>query len=197
MSERGRPSMLILPTTSNSGNTQMPPTTGRERREGLVPTIRVRLGTSMIINLTLRSSISISRHVRGMYRAIISNRRRKPYYQKIKGEDISLNVSITFQESLFGIVKEVPIDKIQVCTSCSGSRKSANGDSQKCYTCGGMGSYRYRNGDEDVKCAECDGWGILIKDPCKACDGAGVCMTHSVERISIPRPVEHGQLLRK
>ena len=41
----------------------------------------------------------------------------------------------------------------------------------------------------DVKCTNCDGWGKVIRDPCKKCHGDRI-FTHIVDKkIDMPRNV--------
>ena len=58
-----------------------------------------------------------------------------------KGDDIEINVTITFEEAVFGCKKDVSFQKYSKCSSCNGSG-SADGKSETCPTCRGTGQRR-------------------------------------------------------
>ena len=48
----------------------------------------------------------------------------------------------------------------------------------------------------DVKCTNCDGWGKVIRDPCRKCQGDRI-FTHIVDKkIDMPRNVQDGNVIR-
>jgi molecular chaperone DnaJ len=61
------------------------------------------------------------------------------------------------------------------CSTCSGTGAEGGAEPQTCPTCSGMGKVRAQQGFFTVErtCPTCSGIGQIIKNPCKACGGAG------------------------
>lgn len=84
-----------------------------------------------------------------------------------KGEDMLLEIKISFEDSLSGCNKAVQISKRrELCTSCKGTRSMPGFRPSKCFSCGGTGETK-SNIMGVSKCKMCKGQGILIKNPCK------------------------------
>lgn len=124
--------------------------------------------------------------------------KRKAYHAKKKGEDVKMAIKLKFKEALFGTQKSISYQRQKTCDSCSGSRAAPNSAPQKCYTCGGSGWLTYvdHGSSMDVKCKNCDGWGKVVRDPCKKCKGEGVTEVTQDRQIDIPRGVNVGTVIR-
>ncbi len=112
-----------------------------------------------------------------------------------RGQDIILDLSITFEEAAFGCKKEVQLPRTVVCKECGGK----GGDkSVRCDQCGGSGKQGYSQGFFSIQqtCRGCQGKGELITDPCKQCRGAGVVRERNNVTVSIPQGVDNGTRLR-
>ena len=57
----------------------------------------------------------------------------------MRGEDVSARVSISFEEAVFGVKKDVSFSKIQKCPDCGGNGASKGTQPQTCSACGGSG----------------------------------------------------------
>lgn len=119
--------------------------------------------------------------------------------RKQKGDDIKLNLTLTFKEGIFGLEKEVSFKKLVVCRKCKGTRSMDGYTAQKCYTCGGSGSLWYAEESRkvEVKCGNCKGYGKVVKKECQACEGEGMQLVEVREKVRIPQNVSSGQMLRK
>ena len=125
-------------------------------------------------------------------------RRRGPR----QGDDLRLDLGITFSEAVFGAEKEVQIRHLETCGTCQGSgARSASGPTS-CGTCGGAGQVRratrtpFGSFTQVAPCPTCDGSGQVIADPCPACDGQGLQQVTKKLRINIPAGVDSGTRLR-
>ncbi|WP_372801836.1 DnaJ C-terminal domain-containing protein, partial [Paracoccus seriniphilus] len=67
-----------------------------------------------------------------------------------------------------------------------------------CPTCGGMGKVRAQQGFFTVErtCPTCGGQGQIVKNPCKACHGAGRIERERTLSVNIPAGVETGTRIR-
>ncbi len=119
-----------------------------------------------------------------------------------RGSDITIDVKITFKESVFGVEKKVNLTKTGTCANCKGSRGEPGTDFATCGTCNGKGTIR------DTKrtilgsisttrvCETCKGAGKIPKVICKVCKGAGITRKTEDLDFFIPSGIENGEVLR-
>ncbi len=125
-------------------------------------------------------------------------RRRGPR----QGDDLRLDLTISFQEAVFGIEKEVQIRHLETCGTCNGSGAKAGSGPTGCPTCAGAGQVRratrtpFGSFSQVAACPTCEGSGEVIADPCTACGGQGLQQVRKKLRINIPAGVDSGTRLR-
>ena len=118
-----------------------------------------------------------------------------------RGENVVSQVELTFEEAAFGCEKEVASQRIENCSSCSGSG-SADGVIETCSQCRGTGQvYTVRNFmgmqmQSAATCPSCSGRGKIIKNPCNTCKGKGKVRRTNRVKVKIPAGVDHGQSVR-
>ena len=117
----------------------------------------------------------------------------------IDGDDISVGVTITFEEAAFGVKKDVNYNRVCRCSDCKGSG-AANGETPvTCTVCGGSGQVRrvQQMGGMSFQttgtCQSCRGSGKIIKNPCQKCHGSGFSKENKRLTVSIPAGIDHGQ----
>ena len=117
----------------------------------------------------------------------------------VRGEDISLRLTVTFEEAAFGVKKDVTYNRIQKCDDCKGSG-AANGSSpETCPHCRGTGQRQVtqRIGgmafQSTTTCDNCRGTGKIIKDPCQNCRGTGYVKVSKKLSVSIPAGIDDGE----
>jgi molecular chaperone DnaJ len=119
-----------------------------------------------------------------------------------RGNDISVDVEISFEESVFGTEKEIILHKTSVCDNCSGTGAEKNSELVKCQTCGGNGTIReikrsiFGQFESIVNCQTCKGSGKIPKNKCNVCKGEGVFKKQSAIKIKIPAGIDDGEMLR-
>lgn len=116
-----------------------------------------------------------------------------------KGENISVEVDITFREAAFGCEKDVTVARIEVCSTCHGSGCKDGSEPETCSNCHGTGSVRtalktaFGVISQTAACPKCNGKGKIIKDPCNTCRGKGkVRVNHKIHAV-IPAGIDDGQ----
>jgi molecular chaperone DnaJ len=125
-------------------------------------------------------------------------RRRGPR----QGDDLRLDLGISFSEAVFGVEKEVQIRHQETCTTCSGSGAKAGSGPTSCGTCNGAGQVRratrtpFGSFTQVAPCPTCEGSGQVIADPCSSCNGQGLNQVRKKLRINIPAGVDTGTRLR-
>jgi molecular chaperone DnaJ len=123
-----------------------------------------------------------------------SARRNAP----VRGDDIGVRVTLTFEEAVFGVKREISYNRVQKCADCDGSGAEKGTTAETCRACGGSGQRRVtqRIGgmafQSTVTCSECRGSGKIIKKPCQNCRGTGyVKVTKKIE-VNIPAGIDDG-----
>lgn len=118
---------------------------------------------------------------------------------KTKGADKLVNMTITFEEAVYGTEKEFRININDLCDSCNGA---GGHDEKTCSTCNGRGrvlqEQRTMFGlfQTESVCPECDGRGITFKSKCMKCGGRGSINRDKTMKLRVPRGVENGDTLR-
>ncbi len=115
-----------------------------------------------------------------------------------RGEDLEVEVSISFIESAFGAEKEFDIDRTESCEHCGGSRAEPGTDTSTCATCGGSGEVRrvqrmvFGQFQQIAQCSTCSGTGSTVQTPCTNCSGSGTERRSRRIAVEIPAGIEDG-----
>lgn len=115
------------------------------------------------------------------------------------GEDLQIQVNISLEEVSSGVEKEIAFSRYNQCTSCRGSGVAAGSSKQACGTCKGSGTVRAGLGgfiSFAQTCPNCGGEGKVIANPCRSCSGQGRVKSSKKLKVSIPKGVDNGSILR-
>lgn len=130
---------------------------------------------------------------------IFGNRRATA---EARGRDISIDVELSFADSIFGVTRKVLLTKNNRCDACQGSGAKSGTDTVTCTTCNGKGKVRETRqsilGSFTTvrQCTECDGRGSIPKEACPICHGHGVLRREEEIEIAIPSGIESGEMIR-
>lgn len=119
-----------------------------------------------------------------------------------RGDDLRIDVEIEFEEAVFGVTKEIKIDHLESCESCKGSGSEPGSKPTTCQTCGGSGRVQQTTQTilghftQIVTCPDCQGKGVKIQNPCKACKGYGRIEREKAIELKIPSGVDNGSKMR-
>jgi molecular chaperone DnaJ len=119
-----------------------------------------------------------------------------------RGADLSYSVSLSFEEAIFGLDKEVEFSRDEVCSTCRGSKAEPGTRSTSCSTCGGRGEVRQTRQTlfgamvQVTTCPTCNGSGEVISTPCHTCRGRGLERKVVKKIITIPGGVDNGTQVR-
>ena len=125
-------------------------------------------------------------------------RRRGPQ----QGDDLRFDLTISFEQAVFGEEQEIKIPHLETCGTCGGTGAKKGSGPTTCATCGGAGQVRratrtpFGSFTQVAECPNCGGTGQVIADPCTACGGQGVQQVRKKLRINIPAGVDTGTRLR-
>ena len=120
-----------------------------------------------------------------------SARRRSRAQQ---GNDIRYDLTLEFEEAVFGKNTEIKVRTYAECETCHGSGSQPGHSADTCTTCGGRGQVRYQQGFFSVSrtCSRCNGSGTIISHPCGSCRGQGRVVREKDITVKVPAGVEHG-----
>ncbi|MGZ4834700.1 MAG: molecular chaperone DnaJ [Terriglobales bacterium] len=115
-----------------------------------------------------------------------------------RGADLRHDLTLEFEEAVFGVEKKVSVRRHEACETCEGSGVAPGHGPTTCRTCGGRGQVRYQQGFFSIArtCSACQGRGSVITDPCKACRGEGRQVRERMIDVKVPAGVEDGTRIR-
>ena len=115
-----------------------------------------------------------------------------------RGQDLRYNLRVTLEEAFQGLDKTITVPGAVACAECNGTGAEGASDPATCPTCSGMGKVRASQGFFTVErtCPTCSGNGQIVKNPCKACAGAGRVAQDRTLSVTIPAGVETGTRIR-
>ncbi len=119
-----------------------------------------------------------------------------------RGRDISMDVEISFKESILGVQRSVLITKVSQCEVCEGSGAKPKTEMETCKTCNGAG--RIHETRDSIlgaftsvrTCPNCEGSGKVPKEKCTNCGGRGVVRKEEEIKLTIPAGMDNGEMIR-
>ncbi|PYX08039.1 MAG: molecular chaperone DnaJ [Acidobacteria bacterium] len=115
-----------------------------------------------------------------------------------RGADLREDITLEFEEAVFGVEKQVTVRRHETCEDCRGSGAAPGKAAATCRSCGGRGQVRYQQGFFSIArtCPTCQGTGSVITDPCPKCKGEGRVLRQRTVDAKIPAGVEDGTRIR-
>ncbi|KGG16932.1 MULTISPECIES: molecular chaperone DnaJ [unclassified Prochlorococcus] len=127
---------------------------------------------------------------------------RKQRRGPVQGDDLRYDLTIDFNQAVFGQEREIKIPHLETCDTCNGNGSKPGTGPTNCSTCGGAGQVRratrtpFGSFTQVSDCPSCGGSGQVISNPCSTCGGQGVKQVRKKLRINIPAGVDTGTRLR-
>lgn len=119
-----------------------------------------------------------------------------------QGQDVSVDVTISFEESATRLKKDMALRVLTVCDTCHGNGAKPGTPIVTCATCGGSGTVSRTHQTmfgvfaQRTVCATCGGEGKVPKEPCTTCRGQGSVRQQKVLAVTIPAGIADGQIIR-
>ena len=119
-----------------------------------------------------------------------------------RGADLRYDLTLSFEEAVFGIEKEISFSRQEVCSICQGSGAEPGTSPIRCTTCNGTGEVRQMRQTflgsmvSVTPCQNCGGRGQTIATPCKNCSGRGLERKQVKKVIAVPGGVDDGTQIR-
>lgn len=126
-----------------------------------------------------------------------SRRRNGP----TKGADMEYSLNLTFEEAVFGVEKELTINRSENCEDCKGSGAKAGTTPKTCPVCNGAGQVRVQRQTplgsfvSTSTCDKCGGKGNVVDSPCTTCAGRGKIRKSRKINVKIPAGVDTGNVM--
>jgi len=110
--------------------------------------------------------------------------------------DIKKEVTLSFEEAVFGCEKELEYERVESCSDCQGTGSAPGSSMPVCGACNGRGKVRFQQGflplAVERTCSRCRGTGRLVSVPCSVCKGEGMARKKKTVVVQIPPGVENG-----
>jgi len=115
-----------------------------------------------------------------------------------RGPDLREDITLEFEEAVFGKETQVSVRRHETCEDCRGSGAAHGKAPVTCRSCAGRGQVRYQQGFFSMArtCPTCQGAGSVITDPCPKCKGQGRVLRQRTVEAKIPAGVEDGTRIR-
>ena len=119
----------------------------------------------------------------------------------VRGDDLRYNLTISFEEAVFGCKKEINITRNENCDNCGGTGAKPGTQPVTCDHCHGTGTVTQVRQTmlgamrTQTTCPKCGGEGKIISDPCPKCSGKGTVRRSRTITVTIPAGIDNGQAL--
>ncbi len=125
-------------------------------------------------------------------------RRRAPQ----RGTDLRYDMTLEFEEAIFGCERDLEVPRMEVCHVCSGSGAEPGTQPARCTKCNGTGEIRRVQQSilgqfvNVTVCSSCHGEGTVISSPCHHCHGQGRERVTRRIKVNIPAGIDDGSQIR-
>ncbi len=119
-----------------------------------------------------------------------------------RGVDLEMELDLSFDEAVFGVEKELHLEKKDTCEKCQGSGAAPGSKINTCSKCHGQGQIKTQRRtifgvmQAVSTCDLCDGSGKVPERSCSECKGTGQKRRQKNLKIKIPAGVEDGMRIR-
>lgn len=122
--------------------------------------------------------------------------------QRQQGEDIELQIELSFEEAVKGCEKNIEYHHYEPCPECNGLGALNASDIDKCSVCNGSGQRVVQQRtvfgvmQQVTTCNNCRGTGQIIRNPCPKCFGKKMVLVLQKTLVKLPGGVDTGMRMR-
>ncbi|MBY0293913.1 molecular chaperone DnaJ [Patescibacteria group bacterium] len=119
-----------------------------------------------------------------------------------RGRDISIDLELSFKDSVFGTKRTVLLAKTAQCDTCKGSGAEPGAKMETCKYCNGSGKLHETTNSffgqitMQSPCRHCHATGKIPDQKCHTCRGEGVYKKQEEVDIVVPPGIEGGEMIR-
>lgn len=120
----------------------------------------------------------------------------------VQGDDLHRAIHMKLGDCLYDSKVQLKVQRREVCSVCNGSRAEQGSQPTTCPTCGGHGMVSQVRDtllgrmSTTTVCPHCQGEGVRISDPCRACRGTGLEERQRTIEVTVPAGIDHGNVIR-
>jgi len=115
-----------------------------------------------------------------------------------RGNDVEVEVRVSFEDSLRGVQTTVPVQLELACHTCHGTGAAPGTAPVTCPQCNGTGVVATSQGLFALQqpCPRCHGMGTIVETPCPTCRGSGRERRTKRYTVKIPAGVKDGTRIK-
>ncbi len=120
------------------------------------------------------------------------------HHMPLQGRDISHNLTISFDEALYGMQKHIELLRSETCHTCDGSGAQPGTAPVRCDNCQGTGLQKKPTQSDQgtfvniQTCPTCNGTSQIILSPCITCQGQTWVKNKRPFTVNIPSGIDSG-----
>ena len=118
------------------------------------------------------------------------------------GEDLRADMTLSFEEAVFGAEKDLEVERLAACCKCNGTGAEPGSRPSRCPECDGTGQVRHVRSSlfgsfvNVSTCRGCSGSGKVVTNPCNECKGRQRVSSKKRLTVTIPSGVDDGTRMR-
>jgi len=119
-----------------------------------------------------------------------------------RGRDLETNITLTFEEAVFGKEETLTLDMDDECEHCKGTTVEPGHEMKTCPTCGGSGQQMkimntiFGQIQQASTCPQCKGHGRVPEKVCSVCHGKGTQRRRQDLTVKVPAGIDDGATIR-
>jgi molecular chaperone DnaJ len=119
-----------------------------------------------------------------------------------RGADLRYDLTIDFEEAVFGTEKVIELVRPEICPDCNGSGAEPGTQPEVCPECKGTGEVRRVQQSilgqfvNVATCPRCGGEGEIVSTPCRTCQGQKQVQQQRELKVKIPAGIRSEQQIR-
>lgn len=127
---------------------------------------------------------------------------RQAQNREKRGQDVEVNLNLTFEEAIFGTEQTIRIDLEDECDHCHGSGAEPGHGHKTCPTCQGAGQVNqpirtiFGTINQTQTCPTCQGSGKVPEKACTVCGGKGTRRKEQSIKLKVPAGIYDGATIR-
>lgn len=122
--------------------------------------------------------------------------------RQARGRDLETNITISFEDAVFGTEVELSLDLEDTCDHCKGTTAEPGYEMKTCDQCDGSGQVvhvmrtMFGNIQQATVCPKCKGKGKIPEKECSVCGGKGTKRKKQEIKLKVPAGIDDGATIR-
>lgn len=122
--------------------------------------------------------------------------------RRTRGQDVAVEMTLSFDEAVFGVEKEFAVSINDTCSHCKGTTAEPGHSMKQCERCKGAGQVNqvvntvFGQIQQATVCPTCHGRGQVPEKTCTVCHGKGTQHRRETVKLKVPAGVDDGATIR-